>query len=94
MALNYILVQHTGYTQTQHAEFAHAVELRSVTQAVAKKVEAAGGLVFTSYTEAVDAEERENYQPDNQGLVPRAPGVFVHVAGIGEPVYIPAKVSA
>lgn len=87
MDMKYTLVQHTGYTVTDHADFEHAVEERAVTPPVARRIQEAGGLVFDTYSEAVDAGEAENYPPGVTGLVPRARGGFRRVDGIGEPVY-------
>lgn len=86
----YTLVQHSGWTVTKHAEFAQAVELTHVNKALADKIHAAGGLVFDDYGLVADAEERENYQPDNRSLIPRVPGVFHPTLEVeGRSVYIP-----
>lgn len=86
----YTLVQHSGVT-TDHAEFARAVELRSITTQQIDKVKAAGGLVFEDYSAASEAEESENYPPEVKGLIPQVRGGFSIETKIGgSPVYVPA----
>ena len=89
MTDKYTLVRHTGYSQTDHAEFAQAVEERSVTSAVARKIELAGGVSFPDYGTASDAAEAVNYPPGVSGLVPQAKGKFKRIPDFGEEIYVP-----
>jgi hypothetical protein len=87
----YTLVQHSGVT-TGHAEFANAVELRSITSQQVDMVKRAGGQVFEDYDAASKAEEAENYPPGVFGLIPRVRGGFSIGTKIGgSPLYIPAE---
>lgn len=86
----YTLVQHSGVT-TGHAEFAQAVELRSITTQQVDKVKAAGGLVFDDYGSADEAEYATNYPPEVTGMIPHARGGFSQTKISGSPVYIPAE---
>jgi hypothetical protein len=86
----YTLVQHSAGV-AGHSMFQQAVELRSITEKQAKAVLKAGGVVFETYNEALDAEEANNYPPDLAGLVPKAPGTFSEFKVYGSPVYLPAK---
>lgn len=87
----YTLVRHTGYSQGGDESFRTAVETRGhINAGQAKKITAAGGVVFDSYTEASAREESENYPPGVEGITPQARGTFVSLrANIGEEVYIP-----
>lgn len=85
----YTLVRHTGYSQTDHAEFEHAVEERSVTASLGHKIELAGGTSFPDYDTASDAAEKINYPPGVAGLVPQARGKFKRIPGFGEEIYVP-----
>jgi len=81
------------YTLVAHTGLPNAVELRGVTNAQAARIEAAGGVLFNTYTEADKAEEAENYPPNVQGLIPCPRGRFTHASGFGETIYIPLKES-
>lgn len=87
----FTLVQHSGYLVGGKPGFEHAVELQSVTSAVdRRKVERAGGLLFTNYRLADDAEYTVNY-PDGNGVYPHAEGTFGTRIDDGRPVYIPTQ---
>jgi hypothetical protein len=87
---HWTLVQHSGFVVTAHEDFRNAVETRSITAAQAERVRAAGGLVFTDYFNATEAEEAENYPPGTLGLIPQVKGAFSVTLQIdGMPVYVP-----
>lgn len=84
----YVLVRHTGYSQSGHTDFERAVEERFVTSGVARKIELAGGVALPTYDEAVAGAEAVNYPPGT-GLVPQALGKFKKIAGFEEEIYVP-----
>jgi hypothetical protein len=78
------------YTLVQHTGLNNAVELAYVTPAVADKIAERGGLTFTTYDEASDAEVQHNYpDPAYQGLYPRCTGTFGGMKVDGQRIYIP-----
>lgn len=92
------LVRHTAFSVAGKPAFKNAVEVESIDGNQAAKVIKAGGLIFNSYIDAVEREEKENY-PDDAALsvnlagvagwlIPQARGTFVHRAGVGD-IYIP-----
>jgi hypothetical protein len=93
----YALVRHTGYSQTEHAEFQQAVEERSVTPAIAHKINVAGGMIADDYTTAEALAERVNYPPADPDaaptswLVPQARGKFLRIPGFDEEIYLPHR---
>lgn len=85
----YTVVQHSG-VQTGHSEFKYGLEeARVETEAQRALVEKAGGVLFTSYSEAADYAMTEQYQEDNRGLIPHAPGTFSSRRLHGRKVYRP-----
>jgi hypothetical protein len=87
--MTYTLVQHSGWTVGLDPLFQRAVEACAVVSARdAERVRTAGGVVFASYAEACEAEERTNYPPEVKGLIPRAPGRFAERKGLGA-IYVP-----
>lgn len=93
MADLYTLVRHTGYDRGGKPDFAHAVEMRSITARQAARIKKIGGMVFDDYFSADEAEMAENYPPEVEGLIPRARGTFSGTVLIdGSPLYIPARV--
>lgn len=84
------VVQHTGFVRGGDSSFQRSIESRALTNRTEeRKVEAAGGVLFDGYTEAEDFCEAENYQADNGGLVPLAPGTFSMVRLEDCPIYVP-----
>lgn len=87
----YTLVRHSG-SATGHHEFYKAVEEvsfegRRIENAIKKR----GGLVFSDYKEARDRAEKENYQPGNEGIIPKVPGTFSNFKVEGLALYVPPK---
>lgn len=82
------LVQHTGWSISCKPDFRHAVETRSVTDALAKRVLAVGGRVFKTYSEARHTEQEVNYPPEVVGIVPCCRGTFAKVKDYHEGIYI------
>jgi hypothetical protein len=82
----YTLIQHSG-SYAGNWEFDHAVEERSIVGAEATAILKAGGLVFDTYNDATEAQERYNYPSDVTGLIPHAKGRFTDVAGFR--IFIP-----
>lgn len=87
----YTLVQHTGFSGKRDPDFKQAAELRSITSASqVSKVLAKGGVVYSSYTDARNAEHAYNYPANHPGgIIPAARGKFSWVASVGESVFIP-----
>jgi len=86
------LVQHSAYGYKGDLVFRDAVEDRHLSlDSEVQKVRAAGGLLFESYTEAVDAAEAANYPPEAQGMVPVVRGTFSRKKIDGLSIYIPEK---
>lgn len=84
------LVQHSAWLINQDPQFKQATEVNHITAAEAKKVTAAGGLVFDDYSKVSDAEMAENYPDDGYGgLIPSCNGRFGPLTVDGRPVYIP-----
>lgn len=87
----FTLVQHSGFLVGEKPGFRAAVEVQSVvTKGEQHKVEKAGGLLFSNYGKASDAEDTVNY-PDNRGMYPHAEGTFGVRIADGRPVYIPSQ---
>ena len=87
--VKYTLVQHSGFVVGGKLSFENAVELRSLYSFEARQVEEAGGLLFETYSEASEAELRENYPPEVPGLIPRVSGGFSNKKVQGQAIYIP-----
>ena len=85
------VVQHSAFGYKSDPTFAHALETRTVTAAQGRKVLAAGGRVFPTYTEAEDFAEQEHYPTGYEGFYPRASGTFVSLKIDGLAVYVPNK---
>jgi hypothetical protein len=82
------LVQHSG--APFNPGFRHAVEEAAVTtKGMEKKILAAGGLLFETYTHASTRGEAENYPPGVTGLYPQAKGGFAPILLDGRKLYIP-----
>ena len=85
------LVQHSGYQEGARPQFERALETRVVTAAQAKKVLAAGGLVYDDYAAAEDAADALMYESGNT-IVPGARGTFSPTLRVdGLRVYLPPK---
>lgn len=83
------VVQHSGHRKPG---FGKGLEEAQITRkGQAEKITAAGGLVFDDYKSASRFCDNEQYQPDNQGLYPRAPGSFSTIEIDGRALYIPVK---
>lgn len=86
--LKYTLVRHSGF-DTDHHEFAWAVEpaaLRGNRMEI--EILAANGFIGT-YTEAEDKAEDENYPATTKGLIPHVRGDFSTTIKLdGRPLYI------
>jgi hypothetical protein len=86
---HWTLVQHSGSFKPG---FQRAVEEAAVTrEGDVEKIQKAGGLLFTSYQEASEAEYRENYPTKVKGLYPAADGTFSKIKISGRRLYIPAS---
>lgn len=91
--VSYVLVQHSGWTAGGNPQFEQAVENRKVTAAFARKAEIAGADVYSSYGDAVMAEEEENYPPGVQGLIPQVRGTFHRTLSASGALYLHHRVS-
>lgn len=89
----YTLVQHSAYGYKQDRTFARGVESRALsTKEALQRVQKAGGLVLTSYTEAEDRAFAEMYPPEaHTFLTPVARGTFSNSVIDGLAIYVPAK---
>lgn len=86
----YTLVQHSGFGYGGDRQFMMAVELRQVDGRQIESVKKAGGVLFSTYTEADEAEQSENYPSDVKGLIPCVLGSFHTKSKIDDlKVYIP-----
>ena len=80
------------YTLVAHSGLPMAVEMRFLqNKSELRRVNRAGGVVFTDYKEATEAEEAENYPPEVLGIHPRVRGHFVKEVVQGLQIYIPKK---
>lgn len=89
MSLNYTLVAHSGLT--------NHVEMRSVTtKAEQERVISAGGVIFTSFTAADNAEYEANYHEikDSNSIIGNAKlnGHFSKKKVKGSKIFIPTTV--
>jgi len=88
----FTLVRHSAWSVKQDPQFEHAVEESMIDSRLITSILKAGGLIFTSYAEASDRAEMENYPNNHEGhwLIPRVRGTF-KIVGRKEPidVYIP-----
>lgn len=75
-ATKYTLVQHSGYGYGGKLGFRLAVEVRQIEGKEIERVEKAGGVLFDTFREADEAENRENYPPGVEGIYPRVRGRF------------------
>lgn len=80
----YTLVQHSGYGYAGKPGFMQALEVRSLqSRAERNRVERVGGVVFETYHEAMEAEEKLNYPhpfSSPMDIYPRFEGGFsIHV---------------
>ncbi|WP_188187537.1 hypothetical protein [Nonomuraea sp. SYSU D8015] len=86
------LVQHSAYGWDRKEGFRHMVETRSVLDRVQQReIERLGGLLFESYTDADEAEYRENYPEGADLLAGKVRGTFAEYNLDGLKLYIPAK---
>jgi hypothetical protein len=93
MSEKYTLVQHSGYNAGGNPQFSMSVEAVSVsTREEERAVKRAGGVLFDSFDEASDQEERENYPPEVAWLIPYVRGSFSKVRHDGSPIYLPDPV--
>ena len=86
------VVQHSGWGYGEDPQFRQALETREVpTKRVEESILKAGGGLVDTYGQAEAYAEEENYQPDNAGIVPRAPGTFGTLKVDNLAIYIPAQ---
>ena len=86
------LVQHSGYGYGEKEGFRRGVEIRSLsTVGEVRIVQKAGGVVFDSYDDAMEAEESENYPPGTVGMYPNAQGQFSDKIIDDLRIYIPKR---
>lgn len=87
----YTLVQHSGFGYAHKEAFRLAVESREVSGKDIERVKKVGGVLFDTYGEAMDAEDRENYPPGVEGICPKVRGTFHHSVVDGLAIYLPDR---
>lgn len=85
----YTLVCHSGWGYGGNPQFRLAVESRMIEGREIEKVKNVGGLVFDTYDKADKAEQRENYPPGVDGLIPCVRGSFSKKKVDGLAIYLP-----
>jgi hypothetical protein len=87
---HWTLVQHSGSFKPG---FNRAVEEAAITrEGDLERVLNAGGLIYTSYSEAADGAYKENYPTKVKGLYPSCNGTFIKKIRLGgRMLYIPAS---
>lgn len=83
------LVQHSGFGYAEKPGFRLAVEMREVTGKGIERVKKAGGVLFDTYSECSEAEDRENYPPGVDGILPTVRGTFHKLQIDGLALYLP-----
>lgn len=89
----YTVVQHSGYGYAGNPLFQKGLESRGLEKSAwVNLVEKEGGLLFDTYADCEEYCIKEMYpQPDEQGLVPEAPGTFSDRLIDGLRIYLPPK---
>lgn len=89
----YTLVQHSGYGYGHKPAFKQGLEVRSVTlKSDLNKIVKVGGIVFDTWQEASDAEERLSYPEGYEGMLPIFRGTFSDHEIDGLRIAIPLRV--
>lgn len=86
----FTLVQHSAWTYKRDPQFRAAVETRAIPARSREKIERAGGVVYTSFAAADEAEMAANYpDPKYGGIIPQVRGHFDVKIDYEGALYIP-----